>query len=92
MVWYYYLQDTLNFPFDARIIDDKAIPLADQRVQVISLADEEDCEAGILVIVKQGAEEPLFMQLEHISIEGLNKETAVPMGDWHYWVERGYSF
>jgi len=93
MGWYYYLDDTLNFPFLTKCITKRAIsPLkVGDEVEVIGLAPEEECEHEIFVMmrwVRNGLAVPL-MQLE--IIHGDDK-TFEAVEDWHYWVNRGYQF
>lgn len=93
MGWYYYLQDTLRFPFPAKCIKKKAVsPLkVGEEVEVVGMAPEEDCEAEVFVTVKWRDRifgVPLF-QLEYA---GKYKKMVQAIEDWCYWVERGYRF
>jgi len=70
MGWYYYLDDTLYFPFLTRCITKRAIsPLkVGDEVEVIGLAPEEECEHEIFVMMRwerNGLAVPLI-QLEII--------------------------
>jgi len=93
MGWYYYLDDTLIFPFLTKCINKRAIsPLkVGDEIEVIGMAPEEECEHEMFVITRwegDGLAVPL-MQLE--VIRGDDK-TFEAVGDWHYWVNRGYQF
>jgi len=93
MGWYYYLDDTLNFPFLTKCINKRAIsPLkVGDEVEVIGIAPEEECEHEMFVMMwweRNGLAVPL-MQLE--VIHGDDK-TFEAVEDWHYWVNRGYQF
>lgn len=93
MGWYYYLDDTLNFPFPTKCITKRAIsPLrVGDEVEVIGMAPEEECEHEMFVVMRwerNGLAVPL-MQLE--VIHG-NDKTFEAVEDWHYWVNRGYQF
>lgn len=93
MGWYYYLDDTLSFPFLAKCITKRAIsPLrVGDEVEVIGIAPEEECEHEMFVIMRwerNGLAVPL-MQLE--LIHG-NDQTREAIEDWHYWINRGYQF
>ena len=48
MGWYYYLADTMNFPFAARCVARRTIsPLEPgDKVEVVEIAPAEDCEHG----------------------------------------------
>ena len=93
MGWYNYLDDTLQFPFAARCIVQRATsPLEPgDKVEVVGMASEEDCEKEMLVLIqwkKRQLAVPL-MQLEGIKVD---EETQQAIEDWHYWVSRGYEF
>lgn len=93
MGWYYYLDDTLNFPFLTKCITKRAIsPLrVGDEVEVIGMAPEEECEHEMFVMMRwerNGLAVPL-MQLE--VVHGDDK-TSEAIEDWHYWVNRGYQF
>lgn len=93
MGWYCYLEDHLNFPFQARCISKRRIsPLKPgEVVEVTSMAPEEECEHEIFVEVEYQEESlavPLS-QLEGLETDELTRES---IEDWHYWVGRGYQF
>ena len=93
MGWYYYLEDTIKFPFLAKCIARRTIsPLrVGDEIEIYALAPEGECSNEIFVMMpreKDGLAVPL-MQLE--VIHG-NKETEEAVNDWKYWVARGYSF
>ena len=93
MGWYYYLDDTLSFPFLTKCITKRAIsPLRiGDEVEVIGMAPEEECEHEMFVMMRwerNGLAVPL-MQLE--LIHG-NDQTREAIEDWHYWINRGYQF
>ena len=93
MGWYYYLDDTLSFPFLAKCITKRAIsPLSvGDEVEVIGMAPEEECEHEMFVIMRwerNSLAVPL-MQLELIHGKDQTREA---IEDWHYWINRGYQF
>lgn len=93
MGWYYYLEDKIRFPFQAKCIVAKAVSplLKGEIVEVQSMAPEEACSSDMLVLIKwQGRTMavPLF-QLQ--AVKG-NKATDEAIADWHYWVAQGYCF
>jgi hypothetical protein len=55
MGWYYYLENQLRFPFEARCTVYKVVsPLSKgETVQVLRMAPEEACSADILVTVRR---------------------------------------
>jgi len=94
MGWYYYLEDTLRFPFTAICNSKRAISplIIKDEVDVIGMAPEEECEREMFVTIrweKDGLAVPLS-QLSPISETDTETEQAVE--DWHYWVQMGYQF
>ncbi|GAC1397379.1 MAG: calcium-binding protein [Ktedonobacteraceae bacterium] len=93
MGWYYYLSDTLHFPFPARCVARRSSsPLAlGDEVEVVDMATGEDCEHEMFVLIRWKPH-PLavpLMQLEGLQVD---EETQQAIEDWHYWVSRGYEF
>jgi hypothetical protein len=89
--WYYYLADTMQFPFSARCVARRTIsPLElGDKVKVVGMAPEEECEHEMFVLIQRKSQ-PLavpLMQLEGIKVD---EETQQAIEDWHYWVEQGY--
>ena len=91
--WYTYLGDKLAFPFRARCIAERrSSPLQQgEVVEVTGMAPAEDCEHDILVDVQwQGRRLAVpLSQLEGIAVDEATQEA---IGDWHYWIARGYEF
>jgi Calcium binding len=93
MSWYYYLEQQLQFPFLARCIayrTTSALEIKDE-VTVTGMAPESECEHEIFVMIawgKRGLGVPLS-QLEGIKVD---KDTRQAIGDWHYWVKKGYEY
>jgi hypothetical protein len=93
MGWYTYLKDELAFPFQARCIDERRNTTVQRGevVEVTGMAPEEDCAHDMLVDVQwQGRSLAVpLSQLEGIDVDEATQEA---IGDWHYWVARGYEF
>ncbi len=91
MGWYYYIADTMNFPFSARCVARRTISpleLGDE-VEVVEIAPAEECEHEMFVMIRWKSRQlavPL-MQLEGIETD---EDTQQAIEDWHYWVDRGY--
>ena len=90
MGWYYYLEDRIQFPFEAKCIQESKIsPLqVGERVKVFGMIEEYPT---IFVEIEWSGRNfgvPLA-QLEGIEVNGETKEA---IGDWHYWTSRGYLF
>lgn len=93
MGWYYYLEERLKFPFNTRCKSKREVsPLrVGEEVAVLGMAPEEECESEMFVRVRWGGRKlavPLS-QLEPLAADPATKEAV---GDWHYWVVRGYQF
>jgi hypothetical protein len=93
MGWYYYLEDRLGFPFNAKCIATRSIsPLkTGEVVEVVGMAPEDECEYEIFVTIRWEKRKfgvPLS-QLAGIKASGETKEAVE---DWRYWVTMGYEF
>ncbi len=91
--WYVYLEETLQFPFRARCIAERATsPLSmGDLVSVSGMASEEVCEHEMFVLMRWKRRDlavPLS-QLEGIDVD---EETHEAIQDWLYWIEQGYEF
>jgi len=91
MGWYYYLDDTIHFPFSARCVARRPTSPLDlgDKVEVVGMAPAEECEHEMFVLIQRKKRQlavPL-MQLEGIQVD---EETQQAIEDWHYWVNRGY--
>lgn len=93
MGWYYYLEETLSFPFIAQCRARRAIsPLQEgDEVDVIDMAPEAECEREMFVMIRW-EKEGLGVPLSQLAIVHANQEVRQAVEDWHYWVERGYQF
>ncbi|UBF30343.1 calcium-binding protein (plasmid) [Kovacikia minuta CCNUW1] len=91
MGWYYYLDDKITFPFQAKCIQARKVsPLKlGEVVEVTAMAPADDCEREMFVLIRWVDRElavPL-VQLEGIDVDD---ETEEAIADWHYWMARGY--
>jgi hypothetical protein len=91
--WYYYLDDTLSFPFLTRCRQRRAIsPLQiGDEVEVIGMAPETECEREIFVMIRW-ERDGLGVPLSQLEVAHAHEQTRQAVEDWHYWVERGYQF
>ena len=93
MGWYYYLEDKIRFPFQARCITSKVVsPLKKgESVEVRRMAPEDACATDMLVLIRwQGRN--MAVPLSQLSPIGADESTLQAIGDWHYWVAQGYLF
>lgn len=93
MGWYYYLDEKLAVPFEARVrteLPSSPLNIGD-KVEVLGMAPEQSCEADMLVWVRWPRRKlavPLSQLVPLIDDEATNEAVA----DWHYWVSHGYEF
>jgi hypothetical protein len=97
MGWYYYLDDTLNIPFNAKWNKKsrKSATVEEKTVEVLGMAPEDECERDMLVEVVYvgGKDEDVFSaKLSEIEAIDADSETTEAIADWHYWLARGYKF
>ena len=93
MGWYYYLEETLSFPFLTKCTTKRTIsPLKiGDEIEVYAMAPENECENEMFVMIpweKDGLAVPL---LQRNVVHG-DDDTKEAVSDWHYWVNRGYTF
>ena len=93
MGWYYYLDDTLSFPFLTRCIVKRAIsPLeVGDEVEVFGMAPAAECEREMFVMMPW-EREGLGVPLSQLKVIHADEQTREAVEDWHYWVNRGYQF
>ena len=93
MGWYYYLEDKIRFPFQAKCVVAKVVSplLKGETVQVQGMAPEDACSADMLVLIRwQGRS--MAVPLSQLLPIKANKATDEAIADWHYWVAQGYCF
>ena len=93
MGWYYYLDDTLNFPFKARCIAERRIsPLeVGEEVEVSGILPEDECRHEMFVEIRW-AGRALGVPLSQLEALDADDKTQEAIEDWRYWVARGYEF
>ena len=93
MGWYCYLEERLKFPFKARCRSKREIsPLGvGEDVDVLGMAPEEECDSEMFVRVRWCGRR-LAVPLSQLKPLGVDATTRETVGDWHYWVARGYQF
>ena len=93
MSWYYYLESKLTFPYNARCIRSQVTsPLQKgETVEVRHLAKEEACKSDMLVQI-HWQDRKMAVPLSQLVAIHPDASTAEAIGDWHYWVTRGYLF
>jgi hypothetical protein len=93
MGWYYYLEDKILFPFQAKCIAAKVVsPLRKgETVEVHGMAPEDACSADMLVLIHWHGR-TMAVPLSQLVVIDPDQSTAEAVGDWHYWVAQGYCF
>ena len=89
--WYYYLEEKIRFPFQAKCVAAKVVsPLRKgEPVEVLRMAPDDTCEHDMLVLVRwQGRN--MAVPLAQLTAVDPDESTAEAIGDWHYWVAQGY--
>ena len=93
MGWYYYLEDKIQFPFQAQCIASRSTsPLRKgESIAVQRLAPENTCSSDMLVRIRwQGRN--MAIPLSQLKAGGVDESTRQAIEDWHYWVAQGYCF
>jgi hypothetical protein len=97
MGWYYYLDDSLNFPFLAKWKKKvkKTGAIEEKQVEVLGMAPEDDCLKDMYVEVAYiGGKEDDYHTAKLSEIEAIDpdEDTQEALADWQYWLARGYKF
>ena len=89
--WYYYLEEHLGFPFEARCIAERATsPLrVGEVVEVRGMPADDVCEHEMFVNITW-PDRLLAVPLVQLVGVAVDAGTAQAIQDWHTWVERGY--
>ena len=93
MGWYYYLENKIRLPFQAKCIVAKVVAplLKGEAVEVRRLAPEEACSTDMLVLIQWHGRN-VAVPLSQLTAIDADESTAEAIGDWHYWVAQGYCF
>ncbi len=92
--WLTYLQDNLDFPFEAKCIEERKIsPLLEgEKVTVIELLDDDlNTESEFFVRIEWNGRK-MGVPLAQLKPLKVSKETKQTIEDWQYWKARGYLF
>ena len=93
MGWYYYLEEKLQFPFQAQCIGSR--PTSPLRkgdpVEIRKMAPEDSCSADMLVMTRWNNRN-LAVPLSQLKPIGVDESTRQAIEDWHYWNAQGYCF
>ncbi|MBE9004335.1 calcium-binding protein [Fortiea sp. LEGE XX443] len=97
MGWYYYLEETLNYPFMAKWTKKsrKTSTTEEKQVEVLGMAPDDECLKDMYVEVADinGKDDDVYSaKLSEIEAIDADDETQEAIADWHYWLARGYKF
>jgi hypothetical protein len=93
MGWYYYLQDTLQFPFTVQCVAERAVSAlrVNDEVEAISMAPVVECEHEMFGRI-QWEREGLAVPPSQCKPVAADEQTVQTVEDLHYWVKEGYEF
>ncbi len=93
MGWYYYLESALLMPFKAECFVQRPGLLlkVGDAVEVINMADEDQCMHEVFVQVKRG-KKTFIAPLGQLACYSNDELTCEAVEDWHYWQARGYEY
>lgn len=94
MGWYYYLKDNLSVPFKAEcilLVSTSPLKLG-EIIEVVGMANEENCEYDMFVKIKWKNKETLCVPLKQLKGIHVDDATNQALGDWAYWVSQKYRF
>ena len=91
--WYYYLENKIRFPFQARCTVTKAVsPLRkDETVEILRMALKTPAPPICLVRIRWQSR-TMAVPLSQLTPLDADESTAEAIDDWHYWVAQGYLF
>jgi hypothetical protein len=93
MSWYYYLEDKIQFPFQAQCI--ASVPTSPLRkgdsVEIRKMAHEDNCSTDMLVMTRWNNRN-IAVPLSQLKAIGVDESTTQAIKDWHYWVAQGNCF
>lgn len=89
--WYYYLENKIRFPFQARCVVSKLVsPLKKgEIVEVRRLAPEDACSSDMLVFIRW-QDRTMAVPLCQLAAIDPDESTEEAISDWHYWIAQGY--
>jgi hypothetical protein len=93
MGWYYYLEEKLAVPFQARVktqLPSSPLDIGD-KVEVLGMAPGEAYETNMLVWIRW-PKRKLAVPLSQLVPLTDDEATKEAVADWHYWVSHGYEF
>lgn len=89
MGWHIYLEETIDFPFDARCIDKQEVsPLKEgETVRVVGKPSSDPSLCQQFVTIDWNNRE-LGVPLSQLEPVEASNDTEQAVSDWHYWLNR----
>jgi hypothetical protein len=93
MGWYCYLEEELGTGFEACVSSEyPTSPLKlGETVSVLGMAPDDICQSGMFVWILW-SDRKLAVPLGQLTPLVGDKSVVCAVGDWHYWLARGYEF
>lgn len=87
--WRIYLEETMDFPFEARCTEEREVsPLSEgETVRVVGVSDTEPSLRQQFVTVEWSGSE-LGVPLRQLESVAASEETEQAIADWDYWLNR----
>lgn len=89
MGWYAYLDDTLDFPFEARcLIEREESPLEEgETIRVVGMSPTDPTLRQMFVTI-EWMDRELGVPLKQLQPVEASKNTEQAIADWQYWLDR----
>ena len=89
MGWYAYLDDTMDFPFEARCVTEREeSPLEEgETVRVVGMSSTDPTLRQMFVTI-EWMDRELGVSLKQLEPVEASSNTEQAIADWHYWLER----
>lgn len=87
--WYAYLDDTMEFPFEARCVTEREeSPLEEgETIRVVGMSPTDPTLSQMFVTIEWMSRK-LGVPLEQLEPVEASRNTEQAIGDWQYWLDR----
>jgi len=87
--WYTYLDDTMDFPFEARCVSEREeSPLKEgETIRVIGMSPTDPTLSQMFVTI-EWMDRELGVPLEQLEPLEAGRDTEQAIADWQYWLDR----
>jgi hypothetical protein len=89
--WYTYLEEQLQFPFEAVCVAERAIsPLqTGEKVTIIDMAPQDECDHEMFVMIRWQQRSFAAPLMQFAPAAKTGAQTVEAVEDWRYWLARG---